>query len=52
MQCRHFYVTWDKKYPKGCRIMGFKCKEMPSIVVVKSSGKQCLLFEVKEERRK
>ncbi|MBA4418689.1 MAG: uracil-DNA glycosylase [Syntrophus sp. (in: bacteria)] len=46
--CRHFYVTWDKKYPKGCRAMGFKTREMPSIAVFKSSGLKCLRYEPKE----
>jgi len=51
-ECVHFYITWDKHYPKGCRAMGFKSIEMPSIVVYKSSGVECLKFEMKQARGK
>jgi hypothetical protein len=47
MQCIHFYITWDKNYSKGCRAMGFKCHEMPSVMVYKASGVECLRFESK-----
>jgi hypothetical protein len=47
-KCIHFFITWDKNYPKGCRAMGFKCQEMPSDVVFKSSGIECLRFERKK----
>ncbi len=46
--CRHFYVTWDERHPKGCRAMGFKSRELPSIVVYKSSGMDCLKFDRKD----
>jgi L,D-peptidoglycan transpeptidase YkuD (ErfK/YbiS/YcfS/YnhG family) len=51
-KCIHFYITWDKHYPKGCKAMGFKSVEMPSIIVYKSSGADCLRFEMKEARDK
>jgi len=47
-KCRHFFVTWDKKFPRGCRALGFKSKEMPSRAVFQASGMQCLKFEEKE----
>jgi hypothetical protein len=46
-ECTHFYVTWDRLRPKGCRAMGFKSREMPSIVVYKSSGVDCLRYDPK-----
>jgi hypothetical protein len=45
--CRHFYVTWDRNFPKGCRAMGFKTREMPSVAVFKNSGEDCLRYEPK-----
>lgn len=48
--CLHYYVTWDKRLPHGCRVMKFKSKEVPSAVVRKSSGKGCLLFSLKKKR--
>jgi hypothetical protein len=47
-KCKHSYVTWDKDFPNGCRIMGFKSKESPSVVVYQSSGMPCLRFESKK----
>jgi hypothetical protein len=44
-RCKHYYVTWDKQFPHGCRAMKFKSKEFPSRVVVSSSGIPCLLFQ-------
>lgn len=47
-QCIHFYTTWDPANPRGCRAYGFKTKMMPSIVVKRSSGMECMKFEPKE----
>ena len=49
LKCKHFYVTWDEKLPRGCRAMGFKSKEMPLMVVRQASGRECLGFERKEK---
>ncbi len=51
-KCCHFYITWDKNFPYGCRAMGFKSKEMPSLAVLKNSERECLLFKDKPEVRK
>nr|WP_124068833.1 uracil-DNA glycosylase [Filibacter tadaridae] len=47
-ECRHFYVTWDPQNPRGCRAHGFKTRELPSAVVKRSSGMDCLLVERKK----
>lgn len=46
-QCKHFYVTWDPKFPKGCKIYGFKTSRMPIAVVRESTGADCVGFEAK-----
>ncbi len=46
-ECIHYYVTWDINHPYGCKAMGFKGKQIPSITVVNSTGKQCLMFKRK-----
>ncbi|MCU0585230.1 MAG: hypothetical protein MUC46_04045 [Desulfobacterales bacterium] len=28
--CRHYYVTWDERFPHGCRRMGFKSGRYPN----------------------
>jgi hypothetical protein len=47
-KCKHYYITWDKKFPYGCRAMGFKSKEMPAIAVLNNSGMDCLRFMAKK----
>jgi hypothetical protein len=47
MKCRHFYITWDPKFPNGCKAFGFKTQSLPSRDVLASSGKPCLTFEAK-----
>ncbi|MEA1968337.1 MAG: uracil-DNA glycosylase [Thermodesulfobacteriota bacterium] len=46
-KCCHYYVTWDPDYPCGCRAMGFKGKQLPSSVVLKSTGEACMMFKRK-----
>jgi hypothetical protein len=48
--CVYFYITWDEKFPRGCRAMGFKSKEIPSAVVYESSGAECLKFKKKKRK--
>lgn len=43
-QCRFFYITWDRKFPNGCKALGFKSLQLPSIQVYKSSGMPCQYF--------
>jgi hypothetical protein len=47
-QCRFFFVTWDKKFPRGCRALGFKSQEMPSAMVYRASGMNCLKFQKRD----
>ena len=49
-KCEHYYVTWDKHFPNGCRAMKFKSHEFPSSVVYKSSGVDCLMFKSKKKK--
>jgi len=45
--CRHYYITWEKHFPHGCRAMGFKSAQLPAVTVRKSSQQDCLLFKEK-----
>ena len=49
-KCRHYYVTWNDRFPHGCRAMGFKSRRMPSLDVRASSGRECLLFKAKPQK--
>jgi hypothetical protein len=46
-KCKHYYITWDRRLPHGCRAMNFKSRQLPSEVVFASCGKPCQLFEPK-----
>ncbi|TVY09530.1 uracil-DNA glycosylase [Paenibacillus cremeus] len=46
-QCKHFFVTWDPAFPRGCRSYGLKTSGIPSADVQRASGKPCMAFEPK-----
>ncbi|MDA1264409.1 MAG: uracil-DNA glycosylase [Planctomycetota bacterium] len=50
--CRHYYVTWEPKHPKGCRAYGFKSPGPPCMVVFQTSGQPCGLWEARPEQGK
>ena len=50
-KCSHFYVTWDKKFPYGCKAAAFKSARLPSVEVLAASGTACLSFERKKKLR-
>jgi hypothetical protein len=47
INCIHYYVTWDRDFPCGCKGYGFKSQEEPRVTVRKTSGQECLMFEEK-----
>jgi hypothetical protein len=50
--CKFYYVTWDRNHPHGCRAMGFKGKEIPSMTVLKTTGDKCRFYEEKKHAAK
>jgi hypothetical protein len=50
-KCEHYYITWEKKFPNGCRSMSFKSRELPSLAVRKNSGMDCLQFKIKKQKK-
>jgi hypothetical protein len=51
-RCVHYFITWDERFPHGCRCMGFKSRTAPSEEVRRAMrGKDCRLFEEKPLRR-
>ena len=49
VKCKHFYITWDKAFPKGCRLFGFKSGNMPSVAVREATGKECTNYEANKK---
>nr|WP_152446166.1 hypothetical protein [Bacillus sp. THAF10] len=52
LTCKYYYVTWDAKFPKGCKAFGFKTNQLPSLAVFRSSGAPCLKYEPKDSQIK
>ena len=48
--CKHYFITWEKNMPYGCRAFGFKARQIPSLVVFQSSGKFCQAYELEQKR--
>jgi hypothetical protein len=48
--CIHFFITWDDKFPRGCRAMDFKTRKMPSVAVYDASGMPCVRFKAKQQK--
>lgn len=51
ISCKNFFVTWDRKYPKGCRLFGFKSSRLPSALVMESTGAKCKNYEEKTKSK-
>ncbi|RKD21602.1 hypothetical protein SAMN02745883_01021 [Caminicella sporogenes DSM 14501] len=49
-KCKYFFITWDINNPRGCSYFGFKSKQLPSVIVYKSSGKKCYAFYPKKNK--
>jgi hypothetical protein len=49
LKCRHFKVTWDPAFPRGCEIFGIKGKNLPSVAVFRATGRHCPSFSQREK---
>ena len=50
-KCQHFYVTWDKSFPNGCKLFRFKSKTVPSQTVYEATGAPCEHFSEKTNKK-
>jgi hypothetical protein len=46
--CAHFFITWDKRYPYGCRAMNFMSSNSPNKDVFEVEGRDCLTYRSKQ----
>jgi len=49
-QCRHFFITYDPRFPYGCRVIGFKSRDLPSVVVCRDSGAACRSYTLRKKK--
>ena len=47
MQCKHFYITWEANFPRGCRLFAIKSRQLPMIEVMRIDGHACRGYERK-----
>jgi hypothetical protein len=50
-KCKHYYITWDVAFPYGCKAYNIKSKQMPSIIVCKSIGKECEGYQLRHMKK-
>lgn len=50
-KCKYYYITWDVAFPYGCKVYEVKSKQMPSIIVYQSLGKECESYEIKDRMK-
>jgi Zn-dependent M28 family amino/carboxypeptidase len=48
-KCVYHFITWDNRFPYGCKLFGIKSKQIPSIIVFQSIGKNCENFKEKSK---
>ena len=46
-RCKHFYITWNKRRPYGCRRWNVIAAQHPCVAVLAASGMPCHLYEPK-----
>lgn len=50
MKCKHYFVTWDPKFPRGCRAYEVKSANPPWQIVAQSTKEGCVSYEAKADR--
>jgi hypothetical protein len=48
--CAYFFITHEPAHPYGCRAMGFKSAQLPTMAVFASSGLHCQSFALKGKK--
>ena len=52
LKCVHFFVTWNPRFPRACRLYGFETASFPSVEVLKASGEECMGFVKKDIKKR
>ena len=48
-RCRHYWITHEPAHPHGCRVFAIKSERLPMVDVREASGRECELYERKQE---
>jgi len=44
LQCVHYFITYEARFPYGCRALSFKSRRLPCNEVYEASNANCLMF--------
>jgi len=47
--CRHYWITWEQRFPYACRAHEFKTNRNPALAVFQASGIPCQLYSPKKK---
>ena len=51
LKCKHYFITYNQRTPKGCRLFKIQSALLPSQIVKKANnGSECAGFEMKAQR--
>lgn len=48
--CVHYFITFDARFPHGCRAMAFKSRQLPHKEILAVTGEACAAFAPKPAR--
>ena len=44
-KCVHYFMTYDTRFPYGCRAMNFKSRRVPEMEVIEATYARCVMFK-------
>jgi hypothetical protein len=44
-KCAHYFITYDPRFPYGCRAMNFKSRVLPQNEVTSLTGMDCQMYQ-------
>ncbi|MDD0852745.1 hypothetical protein HBN50_06535 [Halobacteriovorax sp. GB3] len=51
MKCKYYKSTYDPRSPRGCRFYGFETASIPSMVIKRETGSECMAYEKRANAR-
>lgn len=48
LKCVHHFITYDPRFPYGCRAMNFKSRVLPQHEVEAATGMPCQSFQPRD----
>lgn len=51
-KCKHYFITFDQRTPRGCRAYQIQSAQLPSTIVKRANnGGDCIGFEEKQNKK-